>query len=196
MPRDAEKRAQDMQDFRLPSDSLLITAEAFPGPAPVHLWQPPYCGDSDMRIARDGRWYHQGNLIRRPRLVQAFSRLLRREEDGSFSLVTPVERVGITVEDCPFVATLVDVVDAGEGQRLEFTLNTGERLCAGPDHAIIVEQREGAPHPVLQVRRGLDALISRNAFYRLVEVAELRVGPEGEQVQVCSAGHRFTLGAC
>ena len=124
-----------MQDNRVPTESLL---SAIGGPAPVHLWDPPYCGKIDIRIARDGRWYHDGSLIRRPALVQLFASVLRREPDASFSLVTPAERVSIEVEDCPFVATLLDVQGEGDARRLKFTLNTGETVTADAEHAIEV----------------------------------------------------------
>ncbi|MCB1664369.1 MAG: DUF1285 domain-containing protein [Pseudomonadales bacterium] len=183
-----------MQDYRLDPERLSGVLGEFRGPAPVQQWQPPYCGEIDMRIARDGRWYHEGQLIRRPGLVQLFASLLRREPDGSYSLVTPVERVTIRVDDCPFVASLLGASGAGELGMLDFTLNTGERVRAGPAHPLRVTTIAGEPHPVLQVRDGLEALISRNVFYELVELAQVEASEEGERLVLWSDGAKFVLG--
>ncbi|MCB1649387.1 MAG: DUF1285 domain-containing protein [Pseudomonadales bacterium] len=183
-----------MQDFRLDPQSLSRMLGEFRGPAPVQQWHPPYCGEIDMRIARDGRWYHNGQLIRRAALVQLFASVLRREPDGSFSLVTPAERVTIRVEDCPFVATLLNAGGEGEQGMLEFTLNTGERVQAGPQHRLLVTTVDGEPHPVLQVRDGLDALISRNVFYQLAALAQVEASSQGERLVLWSGGEKFVLG--
>lgn len=184
-----------MQDNRVPPERLLSAIGQFKGPAPVHLWDPPYCGKIDIRIARDGRWYHDGSLIRRPALVQLFASVLRREHDGSFSLVTPAERVSIEVEDCPFVATLLDVQGEGDARSLQFTLNTGESVIADAEHAIQVGGQVNAqPHPTLHVRNGLEALISRNVFYQMVALARVERGAQGEQLVLRSAGGDFVLG--
>ena len=183
-----------MQDNRVAPESLLSAIGEFNGPAPVHLWDPPYCGKIDIRIARDGRWYHDGSLIRRPALVQLFASVLRREPDGSFSLVTPAERVSIEVEDCPFVATLLDVQGEGATRRLKFTLNTGETVTADAEHAIEVGVQGKEPHPTLHVRSGLEALISRNVFYQMVALAIIEQGAQGEQLVLQSAGGDFLLG--
>lgn len=139
------------------------------GPAPVHLWDPPYCGDLDMRIARDGTWFHEGTPIGRERMVKLFASILKREGDGHY-LVTPVEKVGITVDDAPFVA--VDVAREGEG--LRFTTNLDETAVAGPEHPIRVvrDPETGEPAPYIEIRSGLEALIDRKSFYRLVELGE------------------------
>lgn len=185
-----------IHDDALQAERSLSALGDLPEPAPVHLWNPPYCGEIAIRIARDGRWYHEGALIRRPALVQLFSRILRREADGSFSLVTPAERVSIRVEDCPFVAVLLESAEPGQ---LDFTLNTGERVRAGPAHPIEVQTRAAEPHPVLRVRPGLDALITRNVFYQMVAMAVLETGaphaPESERLVLWSGGEKFVLGA-
>ena len=139
------------------------------GPAPVHLWNPPFCGDLDMRIARDGTWFHEGTPIGRERMVKLFASILKREGDRHY-LVTPVEKVGITVDDAPFVA--VDV--AREGEDLRFVTNLGEEALAGPDHPIRVvrDPETGEPAPYVEIRSGLEALIDRKSFYRLVELGE------------------------
>ena len=184
-----------MQDNRVPPERLMSAIGKFNGPAPVHLWDPPYCGKIDIRIARDGRWYHDGSLIRRPALVQLFSSVLRREPDGSFSLVTPAERVTIEVEDCPFVATLLDVQGQGDARQLQFTLNTGETITANAEHAIKVgEEANAEPHPTLHVRSGLEALVSRNVFYQMVALAQVEPSAQGEQLVLKSAGGNFVLG--
>jgi hypothetical protein len=186
---------EKMQDNRVPPERLLSAIGEFKGPAPVHLWDPPYCGKIDIRIARDGSWYHDGSLIRRPALLQLFASVLRREPDGSFSLVTPAERVTIEVEDCPFLATLLDVQGEGVARRLQFTLNTGETVTADAEHAIQVgEEGNAEPHPTLHVRDGLEALISRNVFYQMVELAQVEPGLLGEQLVLHSAGGNFVLG--
>ena len=141
------------------------------GPAPVHLWNPPFCGDLDIRIARDGTWFYLGTPIGRPELVRLFASILKREGDAYF-LVTPVEKVGIRVDDAPFVA--VDFEAAGEGreQVLTFETNLGELAEAGPDHPLRVvrDPESGEPAPYVMVRAGLEALIDRKSFYRLVEL--------------------------
>ena len=173
-----------------PTSQLLRGLKDFKGPAPVHLWHPTHCGEIDIRIARDGQWYHQGSPILRPELMQLFASVLRREPDGSYCLVTPVEKMTIQVEDCPFVAQLLERERQGQQQVLRFTLNTGEHVEADADHMIIVEERAGEPHPRLQVRNGLDALLSRNVFYQLVEIAEQEQG----KMRVWSKGAEFVLG--
>ena len=139
------------------------------GLPPVHLWNPPFCGDLDMRIARDGTWFYLGTPIGRPELVRLFSTILRKDGDD-FYLVTPVEKVGITVDDAPFVAVDFNSVDG----RLEFETNVGDRAVAGPDHPIRVERdpETGEPSPYILIRTNLEALIDRKSFYRLVEIGE------------------------
>jgi len=141
------------------------------GLPPVHLWNPPFCGDLDMRIARDGTWFYLGTPIGRFELVRLFSSVLKLE-DGKYFLVTPVEKVGITVDDAPFVA--VDFTATGEGanQVLRFETNMGDFAEAGPDHPIRVirDPQTGEPSPYVMVRAGLEALIDRKSFYRLVDL--------------------------
>jgi len=138
---------------------------------PVESWNPAHCGDSEMRIARDGAWYHQGSPISRPAMVRLFSTILRREANGRFVLVTPVEKLDIAVEDAPFVAVEVKVEGEGKAMRLAFRLNTGDVVVAGPEHPLRVEARDDGPHPYLAVRGGLDALIARTVYYELAQLA-------------------------
>ena len=141
------------------------------GLPPVHLWDPPFCGDLDMRIARDGTWFYLGTPIGRPALVRLFSTILRRDGDDYF-LVTPVEKVGITVDDAPFLAVDVEASGGGPDQRLTFTTNVGDSVTAGPRNPIRVERdsETGEPAPYVLVRTNLEALIDRKSFYRLVDI--------------------------
>lgn len=143
------------------------------GPAPVHLWNPPFCGDLDMRIARDGTWFYLGTPIGRKGLVKLFSSILKRE-DGKYYLVTPVEKVGIQVDDAPFVAVDFEVSGQGRDRKLTFTTHVDDRVTAGPDHPIRVERdpESGEPSPYVLVRADLEALIDRKSFYRLVDIGE------------------------
>lgn len=137
---------------------------------PVHLWNPPYQGKIDIRIARDGTWFHEGGEIRRPGLVRLFASILRRDGE-EYVLVTPVERVGITVDDAPFVAQDVEITGTGRDLALTFHTNVGDIAPAGPDHPIRVEidADTGEPSPYVLVRANLEALIDRKTFYRIVE---------------------------
>jgi hypothetical protein len=142
------------------------TARGLP---PIHLWTPPDCGDIDIRIARDGTWYHEGSPIRRPALVRLFASIMRKE-GARFVLVTPVEKVGITVEDAPFVALDFDVSGQGADQIITFETNVGDRVSAGPATPLRVAQDGTEPAPYVRVRGELDARIDRKSFYRLVEI--------------------------
>jgi len=141
------------------------------GLPPVHLWDPPDCGDLDMRIARDGTWFYLGTPIGRPELVRLFSTILRKDGDR-FVLVTPVEKVGIVVDDAPFVAVDFHAEGQGDDQTLTFVTNLGDEAVAGPDHPIRVERdpETGEPSPYVLIRARLEALIDRKSFYRLVEI--------------------------
>ena len=154
---------------------------------PVEKWNPTHCGDSEMRIARDGIWFHQGSPIGRPAMVRLFSTILRRESDGSFVLVTPVEKLVIAVEDAPFVAVEVKSEGEGRARRLAFRLNTGDAVIAGPDHPL---RFEAGPHPYLEVRAGLDALVARSVYY---ELAEWALAEASEPPGLWSDGAFFAL---
>lgn len=148
-----------------------ISAAKTRGLPPVHLWNPPFCGDLDMRIARDGTWFYQGTPIGRPGLVKLFSSILKRE-DGKYFLVTPVEKVGITVDDAPFVALDFEASGEGDSQVLKFETHVGDYAVAGPDHPIRVvrDPETGEPSPYVLIRADLEALIDRKSFYRLVDL--------------------------
>ena len=153
------------------AESLAASARAAKkgGLPPVHLWNPPFCGDLDMRIARDGTWFYLGTPIGRFELVKLFSTILRCDGDDYF-LVTPVEKVGITVDDAPFVAVDFNQVDDG----LVFETNVGDLVTAGPENPIRVvrDVETGEPSPYVLVRSNLEALIDRKSFYRLVDIGE------------------------
>ncbi|WP_267355364.1 MULTISPECIES: DUF1285 domain-containing protein [unclassified Methylobacterium] len=143
------------------------------GLPPVERWNPPYCGVIDIRIAADGTWYHDGTPIRRPKLVRLFSTILRREPDGRVVLVTPVESVGITVEDAPFVAVEMAVDGSGKDRRISFRTNVDDLVPVDSEHTLRFEEAaDGALKPYLHVRCGLWALVSRALTYDLVELAE------------------------
>ena len=141
------------------------------GLPPVHSWNPPFCGDLDMRIARDGTWFYEGTPIGRPGLVRLFSTILRKDGDQYF-LVTPVEKVGITVDDAPFVAVDFEVTTGETGQRLVFHTNVGDSVVAGQETPLRFtrDAETGEPSPYVMVRARLEALIDRKSFYRLVEL--------------------------
>jgi hypothetical protein len=146
---------------------------------PVERWNPTHCGDSEMRIAADGSWFHQDSPITRAEMVRLFSTILRREPDGSHVLVTPVEKLSIAVDDAPFVAVEAKLSGEGEQTRIAFRLNTDELIVADAERPIRIEGTPDAPRPYLRVRGGMDALIARAVFYELAE--RLVAGPEGAQ---------------
>jgi hypothetical protein len=169
-------------------------AAAKKGPPPVDQWNPPFCGDLDMRIARDGTWFYQGTPIGRPGLVKLFSGILKREGE-KFFLVTPVEKVGITVDDAPFVATDFDVAGEGRDQVLTFTTNVGDTAVAGEGHDLRVHRdpQTGEPAPYIHIRRGLEALIDRKSFYRLVDLCVHEVQDGKDWFGVWSSGRFFPV---
>ena len=134
---------------------------------PVERWDPPLCGHSGMRIAADGRWFHEGEAISRPAMVRLFSTVLRREPDGSHVLVTPHEKLTIDVELTPFRAVAMTQEGSGEERRIAFELDSGDAVILGPDHALrMVEET-----PRIFVRHGLEALVARPLYYELAEIA-------------------------
>ncbi|MEM7521299.1 MAG: DUF1285 domain-containing protein [Pseudomonadota bacterium] len=155
------------------ASSLAASAKAAKtrGMPPLEQWNPPFCGDLDMHIRRDGTWFYEGTPIGRPELVKLFSTILWREGDKYF-LVTPVEKVGLTVEDAPFVAVDFDVTGAGRDQTITFTTNLDDQAKAGGTYPIRVvrDATTGEPSPYILIRRNLEALIDRKSFYRLVDL--------------------------
>ena len=166
--------AKDAQMIVKPSaDGLVASVKAASkkGPPPVHLWNPPFCGDLDMRIARDGTWFYLGTPIGRAPLVKLFSSILKLE-GGKYYLVTPVEKVGIKVDDAPLLAVDFEVTGTGPAQEIRFFTKTEDEVVASAENPIRVmrDPETGEPSPSVHVRRGLEALIDRKSFYRLVEL--------------------------
>jgi len=161
------------------------------GPPPVHLWNPPFCGDLDMRIAADGTWFYLKTPIGRPALVKLFSSVLWREGEKYF-LVTPVEKIGITVDDAPFTAVEMRQEGEGSARVLAFRTNVDEWVSVGPGHALRFEPEPdtGGLKPYLHVRRDLWALVTRALFYDLVELGEER-DVDGRRMFGVASGDAF-----
>ena len=178
-----------------PLDSLVAAARAAGGrgPAPVHLWNPAYCGEIDMRIARDGTWYYAGTPIGRPALVKLFASVLRRDPER-FVLVTPVERVGIAVEDAPFLAVEMAAQEESGQQALTFRTNVDDVVTADADHPLRFEREAtGGLRPYILVRGGLEARLTRTLFYDLVALGEEREVAERAMFGVSSRGVFFPM---
>lgn len=153
----------DLKGLSLADLQREIDARRLP---PVDKWQPAHCGDSEMRIARDGTWYHQGRQIARPAMVRLFSTILRREPDGSHVLVTPVEKLTIEVEATAFRAVEMSSEGEGRERRIGLTLDSGDALIIGQAHPLSL-----APTPRVLVRHGLEAELSRPVYYELADIA-------------------------
>jgi hypothetical protein len=186
--------AKEGQTPRLDQLAGLAQSARRKGPPPVHLWNPPFCGDIDMRIAGDGTWYYLGTPIRRPALVQLFASVLRRDDEKYF-LVTPVEKVGIAVEDAPFLAVELLLVDAPAGRILRFRTNVEDWVDCGPEHALRfdLEPATGGLKPYLHVRRDLWAKVTRAVFYDLAALGEERVVEDAPMFGVASMGAFFPM---
>jgi hypothetical protein len=164
------------------------------GLPPVHLWNPPFCGDIDMRIAQDGTWFYQKTPIGRPALVKLFSSVLKREGEKYF-LVTPVEKVGIEVEDAPFMAVELTIAESAAGRVLKFRTNVDDWIEAGPGHALRFDEdaANGGLKPMLHVRSDLWAKVTRALFYDLVELGEERHIDGKAMFGVASGGEFFAM---
>lgn len=157
---------------------------------PVESWNPAHCGNSGMRIARDGTWFHQGSPIARQAMVRLFSTILRREPDGRYVLVTPAEKLDVEVEDAPFLAVEYKSEGDGSERSLAFRLNTGDLVVAGRDHPLRFTAGQDGPRPILEVRRGLEALLVRPVYYELAEIA---LAEGGERPGLWSGGAFFPM---
>jgi hypothetical protein len=164
------------------------------GPPPVERWNPPFCGDLDMRIATDGTWFYMKTPIGRPALVKLFASVLKREGDSYF-LVTPVEKCGITVDDAPFLAVELNVENGAEGRVLHFRTNVDDWVSCGPQHALRFEPEAGTGglKPYLHVRRDLWAKVTRALFFDLVEIGEEREVDGKAMFGVTSMGAFFAM---
>jgi hypothetical protein len=175
-------------------DSIAAALGEGPEVAPVHLWNPPFCGDLDMRIAVDGTWHYLGTPIGRPAMVRLFASVLKREGDRYF-LVTPVEKVGIKVDDAPFLAVAMEQDGSGQEPTLIFRTNVGDVVRCDTEHALRFEAEEGTDgiKPYLHVRRDLWALVTRALFFDLVALGETRHYMGREQFGIASAGAFFPM---
>lgn len=166
-----------------------------PGLPPVEAWDPPFCGDLDMEIRADGTWFYMGTPIGRQPLVRLFSTVLRKDEDGRTYLVTPVEKVGIRVEDAPFLAVEMSVGERGGEPVLTFRTNVGDVVEAGREHPLrfVVEGANDELKPYLLVRGRLEALVSRAVMYDLVERGEVIAIDGVPMFALRSAGEVFAV---
>ncbi len=166
-------------------------AAAKKGMPPVHLWNPPFCGDIDMRIAQDGVWYYLNSPIGRKPLMKLFASVLRHDDDGKYYLVTPVEKCGITVDDAPFLAIRMSIEGQGREQRITFETNTDDIVTIDAAHPLRVAVEEGTQglKPYVLVRDRLEALVARALFYDLVALGEV----EGEWFGVWSGGRFWPM---
>ncbi len=162
---------------------------------PVEKWQPENCGHMDLVIRKDGSWWHEGREIKRKSLVKLFSRILRKDNDGKTYLVTPVEKIEITVECAHFLAVNMDVKQEDGVQYLFFTTNMGDVVCLDKQHklTVITDEKTLEPTPLINVRGRLQALLSRSVFYELVELSESRETKNAQELGVMSAGLFFPI---
>jgi hypothetical protein len=158
----------ELQGLSLAELQALIDQRRLP---PVDQWNPERCGDSQMRIARDGTWYHQDTPIRRPAMVRLFSTVLRREPDGRHMLVTPVEKLEIDVEATAFRAVEMDSEGEGEQRTVALRLDSGDAVILGPDHPLRLVPDEHGPSPRVLVRHGLEAELARPVYFELAAIA-------------------------
>ena len=167
--------------------SAFIDSDTLP---PVERWHPAHSGRIDIRIDAEGRWFHEGGAITRPAMVRAFSRILRREADGGYVLVTPAEKLAIVVEDAPLLAVEARIEGEGAAQTIAFRLNTDAMLLCGADHPLVVRDGPAGHLPYLRVtgsvERPVEARLTRSTFYQLAEIAD-------EDGCVWSGGMRFAL---
>jgi hypothetical protein len=177
----------DLQGISLAELQQLIDERRLP---PVDKWNPERCGQSGMRIARDGTWYHEEKVINRPEMVRLFSTVLRREPNGGHVLVTPAEMLDIEVESTAFRAVEMRREGAGRTQRIAFRLDSGDAVILGPEHPLNVVETETGPSPRLLVRHGLEAELTRAVYY---ELADLALETEGNDAGVWSDGAFFPL---
>lgn len=179
----------DMANLSLADIARLAAEQRLP---PVEQWNPDRCGDSEMRIARDGTWYHQGSPIRREAMVRLFASILRREPDGRYVLVTPAEKLDIVVEDAPFTAVELKTQGTGRDRQVACRLNIGEMVVAGPDNRLFLRETDDGHRPYLHVRGGLEALVIRSVYYELADIA---TEEKNDPIGLWSQGTFFPLDA-
>jgi hypothetical protein len=185
--------ASNLEDLTVAARQATNATSGGKGLPPVHLWNPPFCGDLDMRIATDGTWYYMGTPIGRPALVRLFSTILKRE-DGKHFLVTPVEKVGIRVDDAPFLAVEMQKRASGDGTTLRFRTNVDDWVDCDAAHRLRFEAAaDGGLTPYLHVRADLWAKVTRALYYDLVDMGEARMVDGQEMFGVESAGEFFPM---
>jgi uncharacterized protein len=185
--------ASNLEDLTVAARQATNATPQGKGLPPVHLWNPPFCGDLDMRIASDGTWYYMGTPIGRPALVRLFSTILKRE-DGKHFLVTPVEKVGIRVDDAPFLAVEMQKKASGDGILLRFRTNVDDWVDCDAAHRLRFEAAaDGGLTPYLHVRADLWAKVTRALYYDLVDMGEERMVDGQEMFGVESAGEFFPM---
>lgn len=171
----------------------LLRRQELSRPAPVEGWNPPPCGDIELRIKADGTWIYGGTPINRRPLVQLFARVLRCDPDGQCFLVTPVEKVPITIEDAPFLAVEMQVEGEGQGQLVTFRTNVDDIVRCGPEHPlrIVRDSATDGLKPYVRVRGRLEALLTRSLTFDLLELAT--AGAPADGIGVWSGGQFFAL---
>ena len=194
----AEMEKQRLRDAGItPLGGLgMVARDLKLGAPPLHLWDPPYCGEIDIRIAANGTWFHEGTPIGRPAMVKLFASIMIGEEDGRYFLVTPVEKVGIKVDDAPFQAVSLRVEDRGRAeQALMLTTNVGDEVTIGPEHPLTfkTDATTAGFKPYLLVRGRLKALVNRATTYDLVEAAEIKAVGGTKMFGVRSGGVFFAM---
>ncbi|MET4634096.1 DUF1285 domain-containing protein [Kaistia defluvii] len=190
--KQGETKAEDISAPGSALSGLIERAGKLRGPAPVHLWNPAHCGVIDIRIDRNGAWHHEGRPILREALVKLFATVLRREPDGSYVLVTPAEKLAISVEDVPFIAVELAVEGEGAAQTVVLRTNVGDVVTVDAEHPLRVApgQAEDGLVPYVLVRGGLEARLARPLVHELASAFEQR----GAEIGVVSSGHFFVIG--
>jgi hypothetical protein len=193
MAKQGREPVHNLEGLTAAAKNAANTGAAGKGLPPVHLWNPPFCGDLDMRIAADGTWYYMGTPIGRPALVRLFSTILKRE-DGKHFLVTPVEKVGIRVDDAPFLAVEMIREQGEEGRCLRFRTNVDDWVDCDGAHPLRFEaSAEGGLTPYLHVRSDLWAKVTRALYYDLVDIGEERMVDGRQMFGVASASAFFAM---
>ena len=193
MANQGQTAQQGLESLTVAARQAANTTPSAKGLPPVHLWNPPFCGDLDMRIASDGTWFYMGTPIGRPALVRLFSTILKRE-DGKHFLVTPVEKVGIRVDDAPFLAVEMLMQGEGRDRTLRFRTNVDDWVDCDAAHGLRFKQAaDGGLTPYLHVRADLWAKVTRAIYYDLVDIGEERVVDGQPMFGIASGGEFFAM---
>jgi uncharacterized protein len=195
MMHDDNKSHTTVSAYRIAGLEDLLKSQAHKGPAPVESWSPPYRGDIGIRIRADGIWFYQDSPIGRASLVKLFASVLRKDSDGRHYLVTPAEKIDVAVDDAPFIAVEMEVLDAGREQELVFRTNVDDIVRCGRDHRLrfVAQSGSGGLKPYLLIRGRLEALVTRALYYDLVELAVQGSANEKSPPGLWSRGCFFPL---